>query len=131
MEGVVSFFQAALDLIGSVFDKLLAWLADLLGLAWGAFTSLLVAVLTWLLDLLVFILNGIVDLFFLFLMFLARLLPPVPDPPTWYVGALAPYLGILNSFFPVAEVLTVASTWATIYGLVFLYKAIKFVRGGG
>jgi len=72
-----------------------------------------------------------VDLFFVLLGFLAHLLPPVPDPPTWYTDALAPYLGILNTFFPVSEVLTAASVWAAVYGAIFLYKGVKFLRGGG
>ena len=131
MSALASFLQMIANLIARAVAHALGWVSDLFGLLWSALATLVSAVLGWVLDLFVLLINLAVDLFFALLTFLAHLLPPVPDPPSWYVDALAPYLGILNTFFPVSEVLTVASVWATVYGAIFLYKGVKFLRGGG
>lgn len=131
MSALASFLQMIANLIAQAAGHVLGWFSSLFGALWQALGSLVGAVLGWVLDLLVLLVNFAVDLFFALLSFLAHLLPPVPDPPTWYTDALAPYLGILNTFFPVSEVLTAASVWAAVYGAIFLYKGVKFLRGGG
>ncbi|WP_456411515.1 hypothetical protein [Oceanithermus sp.] len=128
---LASFLQMIADLIARVAGVLLSWFQGLFAALWTASVTLLGSILGWILDLFAFLVNLSIDIFFLFLTFLASLLPPVPDPPDWYVDALAPYLGLLNTFFPVSEVLTAASVWAAVYGAIFLYKGIKFLRGGG
>ena len=131
MSALAGFLQMIADLIAQVAAHALGWFSDLASLLWSALGTLVSALLGWVLDLVVLLVNLLVDLFFALLTFLAHLLPPVPDPPGWYVDVLAPYLGVLNAFFPVSEVLTVASIWAAVYGAIFLYKGVKFLRGGG
>jgi len=131
VSALASFLQMIANLIAQAADHVLGWFSSFSGALWQALGTLVGAVLGWVLDLLVLLVNLLVDLFFTLLGFLVHLLPPVPDPPTWYTDALAPYLGILNTFFPVSEVLTAASAWAAIYAALFLYKGVKFLRGGG
>jgi len=128
---LAGFLQMIANLIARAVGHALGWISNLFGALWTAFITLLNTVLGWFLDLLVLLVNLLVDLFFILLTFLAHLLPPVPDPPAWYTDALGPYLGLLNTFFPVSEVLTVAAAWAAIYGAIFIYKGVKFLRGGG
>lgn len=131
MSALASFLQMIADVIAQAAGHVLGWFASLFGALWQAVGSLVGAVLGWFLDLLVMVLNLFVDLFFILLTTLAHLLPPVPQPPQWYADSLGTYLGLLNVFFPVSEVLTAASVWAVVYGAIFLYKGIKFLRGGG
>jgi len=131
VSALASFLQMIADVIAQAAGHVLGWFASLFGALWQAVGSLVGAVLGWFLDLLVMVLNLLVDLFFILLTTLAHLLPPVPQPPQWYTGSLGTYLGLLNVFFPVSEVLTAASVWAAVYGAIFLYKGVKFLRGGG
>jgi len=131
MSALSSFLQMIADLIAQVAAHLLSWFAGLFAALWNAIGALVGLILGWILDLIVMVLNLFQDLFFTLLTTLAHLLPQVPQPPQWYVDSLGGFLGTLNVFFPVSEILTVASIWAAVYGAIFLYKGIKFLRGGG
>lgn len=67
------------------------------------------------------------DLNALFNGFLQRILELLPlSPFKQYISQVAdiPYLGILNWFLPVSEILGVMATWLVSVGLFYLYSVV-------
>ena len=131
MSALAGFLQAILDLLAKVAGFVLGWFGGLAETVWGAIIGLANTLLGWLLQLVATLVNLVVDLFFSLLTFAAGLLPPVPSPPQWYSDSIGHWLGLLNLFFPVSESLSIVGAWAAIYGAIWAYKAVKFLRGGG
>lgn len=55
---------------------------------------------------------------------LAQILPLSPFRPFLESFQDIPYLGYLNWFVPVGEILTVLSAWCTTIGIFYLYSVV-------
>jgi hypothetical protein len=61
----------------------------------------------------------------------------LPDMPTEWPNASTAWTTLLsgaaiaNRYIPVTEILTYLSLFAALYGLLGVWKLIKFIRGGG
>ncbi len=131
MSALAGFLQAILDLLGQLLFAALDWFRSVITTVWDAVMRVLDQLLAWGLDVLFAVLRMLFDSFVMLLQFAAHLLPPVPEPPQFYTDTIGGYLSILNGIFPLDLVFSLAALWAVIYGAIFLYKAAKFIRGGG
>lgn len=128
---IAAAFQVLVNVVVSGLGWIVARLAGIVTVLWRAVLVVLDQLLAWGVHLVEWIVLGVVGLFFGFLTVLAGLLPEMPDAPSGLAGTIGGALGVADRYFPVTEVLGMAALWGTIYGGLYLWKLVRFLRGGG
>lgn len=78
------------------------------------------------------ILRGLVWVGARLLIWLLAQLPNIPDQwPEIAWSAVTNILGVANRYFPVDVFFNYMGLFAVVYGLIGVWKVMKFVRGGG
>lgn len=94
---------------------------------WNAFID----ALTWGLTFIFWLLGHLLELPLGFLTAFVQLLPNVP-PELLYAADhyVIPAYNVANQILPLSEALAIASVWAVFYGVMALWRAVTFIRGG-
>lgn len=141
MQVILTALRSVLDWFAATISALAGWFVGIVQTVWGWVWGLVQTVLNWALGLLNQLLEwglgligwaiaGVVKLLVGFLTILVGLLPAMPaDPPGWVSTAMGAF-SVANQILPISEALALGSAWAGFYGLMALWRAITFIRGG-
>ncbi|ALJ91442.1 hypothetical protein [Thermus aquaticus] len=118
--------------LGGLVRQVVGWFLGLaqavVNLAW----DLLKDLLGWLIAFLFWVLGGLVELILVALTALVGLLPSLPQGfhlgAPWHV--IVPAFNVANQILPISEAIMLGGIWLTFYGLMALWRAITFLRGG-
>lgn len=126
-------------IVGILLSRLAPFLVTMALNLWTAVWVAVVAVIGIILErgthifskVLVFALDKLLDLAVALLLWLVGKLPDMVGAPPIDMSVFVSVVGFANRWFPVQEMAQALVYWSIIYGAVFLYKTVKFVRGGG
>lgn len=135
MIGIVGFLLRGIPVLAgwftATFGALSGWLAGLLVLAGVVFFDKIALVVSWAVG---WLLSSIVALLVAVLGLVVGLLPDMPTEWPTLGSAWTTLLSgaaIANRYIPITEILTYLSLFAALYGLLGVWKLVKFIRGGG
>ena len=114
-------------LVRQVAEWVLGLAQAVVNLAW----DLLKDLLGWLIAFLFWVLGGLVELVLVALTALVGLLPSLP--PDFHLGVwdvVIPAFNVANQILPISEAMMLGGMWLTFYGLMAVWRAITFLRGG-
>ena len=115
--------------MNAVISAVMKWLLGVINGVWEAFIRFLNDLITWVVDLLILVLNFGVDVIVKTLKFFVGLLPEAPD---WQNMGMAPaLLASADYFVPLGAIAAGLGLMGTTYVLSYVYKGGKFLRGGG
>jgi hypothetical protein len=117
--------------LGSTIVAVATWVLRLIEYLLVWLWNAIVDVITWVLSASFWFLGHVVELPIVFLIALASLLPPIPPEFQSFAQTyVIPAYDIANRIFPLSEALALGGMWFTFYGVMALWRVVTFVRGG-
>jgi hypothetical protein len=99
------------------------WITSILN--W--FNAGILQLLQWIIAFVAGFVDIILSLLLGLLTFLVGLLPAVPSAPAYVLN----FGGFVNYLLPISEAFTMLTLAGTVYALLYGYKLVKLLRGGG
>lgn len=141
MSALISGLLDLLQWLAATFARFGGWLVDtvqrvavwfwgVLDYALTAAWNLFVDAVIWAFNAFFWLLGHLVELPIIFLTLLVGLLPNMPRSWVFADNYLIPAFNVANQILPISEALSILSLWLTFYGLMALWRAVSFIRGG-
>lgn len=127
LAGTVSTFYVW---IASTVRAVASWAVSLFQWVFAHLWNLGVDFLQWLLNGIFWLLGNLLVLPLKLVELLVNLLPDISPDFSVSLSPIVPAFNIANQILPISEAISLAAVWASFYGLMALWRAITFIRGG-